>query len=375
MTLDWATPPECDLRGYRFMPLDVITLRDSDLMAEPDDVFKVNVIAWCVAWHQVPAGSLPNDDVKLARLMGFGNDLRGWKKVRSRGGLRGFVLNVDNRLYHKLVCEKAIEAWKFRKTASESGKAGADKRWKNKETKDSNPNGNPNGNAISGATANPNGVKMAIDSTVQDKTKRSEGGAAPKAAAYSGTSAGTPKADYSGIFAATIPIIAAFDEAIVRHHGAASARMAPHPQDKTTVKAWLEAGADPDTCIAVAAAVVQRMAGAGKRPLKAMSALNDDIADAVAAGRRGLNGHGRTGTTATTTTTPADGTAMKIRAYRFRLERLQRGDDSLWDQHIYGAIPAVNAPYRTCDVPAALLHEFGFPTPPDWKPDTPGAAA
>lgn len=105
-------PAEVDLRDFSFMPLDVLRLRDSDLASAPDaEVFRCSVLSWCVAWHQLPAASLPNDDTALARLLGFGRDLRGWKKVRAGGGLRGWVECSDGRIYHPVVAEKAAEAW------------------------------------------------------------------------------------------------------------------------------------------------------------------------------------------------------------------------------------------------------------------------
>lgn len=104
---------EVDLRDFAFMPLDVLRLRDSELAAVPDgEVFRCAVLSWCVSWHQVPAASLPDDDVQLCRLLGFGRDLRGWKRVRDAGGMRGWVLCEDGRLYHPVVAEKAREAWR-----------------------------------------------------------------------------------------------------------------------------------------------------------------------------------------------------------------------------------------------------------------------
>ena len=50
------------------MQLDVVRLRDSDLASIADaEVFRAAVLSWCVAWHQVPAASLPDDDVALSR--------------------------------------------------------------------------------------------------------------------------------------------------------------------------------------------------------------------------------------------------------------------------------------------------------------------
>lgn len=104
---------DVDLRDFQFMPLDVVRLRDSDLAATPDgEVFRAAVLAWCVAWHQIPAASLPDDDAVLARLLGYGRDIRGWKKLRDAGALRGFEKCSDGRLYHSVVAEKANEAWK-----------------------------------------------------------------------------------------------------------------------------------------------------------------------------------------------------------------------------------------------------------------------
>lgn len=101
-------PADVDLRDFGFMPLDVLRLRDSDLMAlSTGDEFKAAVALWCVAWHQVPAASLPDDDRLLARYSGAGP---AWRKLRD-GALRGFEKCEDGRLYHATIAEKALEAW------------------------------------------------------------------------------------------------------------------------------------------------------------------------------------------------------------------------------------------------------------------------
>jgi hypothetical protein len=110
------TPPDCDLRDFPFMPLDVVRLRDSDMAATPDaEVFRAGVLAWCAAWHQIPAGSIPDDDASIARLIGMGRDVKGWKKLRAAGALRGFILCADGRLYHEVVAEKALKSWEAKK--------------------------------------------------------------------------------------------------------------------------------------------------------------------------------------------------------------------------------------------------------------------
>lgn len=103
---------EVDLRDFPAMLLDVVRLRDSELVTHPDgEVFRCNVLSWCVSWHQVPAASLPDDEATLARLLGYGRDLRTFRKVRASGGLRGWVRCDDGRLYHPVVAEKATAAW------------------------------------------------------------------------------------------------------------------------------------------------------------------------------------------------------------------------------------------------------------------------
>lgn len=106
MIPDPLTPPDCDLRGLSFMPLDAVRMLDSDLFAlSTGDEFKAAVALWCKAWSQVPAASLPNDDRILAHLSGA----KQWKKVKAMA-LRGWVLCSDGRFYHPVIAEKAIEA-------------------------------------------------------------------------------------------------------------------------------------------------------------------------------------------------------------------------------------------------------------------------
>lgn len=105
------TPPECDLRGFQFMPLDVVRLRDSDLAAlESPEACWAAVLLWCASWHQLPAASLPDDDRVLSQLAGFGRVVKEWLRIRP-GALRGWIKCSDGRLYHPVVAEKAREAW------------------------------------------------------------------------------------------------------------------------------------------------------------------------------------------------------------------------------------------------------------------------
>jgi hypothetical protein len=105
------TPPDCDLQDFAFMPLHVARLRDSDLAAEEDpEACWYAVLLWAASWHQLPAGSLPDNDAVLARLCGLGRDVRTFKKHRT-GALRGFIVCNDGRLYHPVVAEQVLSAW------------------------------------------------------------------------------------------------------------------------------------------------------------------------------------------------------------------------------------------------------------------------
>lgn len=105
------TPPDCDLRGMPYMPLDIVRLFDSDLYAlSTGDEFKAALTLWGKAFLQRPGGSLPDDERILAHLSGAGTR---WKSVREMA-LRGWIKCSDGRLYHPTVAEKAKEAWDSR---------------------------------------------------------------------------------------------------------------------------------------------------------------------------------------------------------------------------------------------------------------------
>lgn len=152
------TPPDCDLRDFPFMPLDVVRLRDSDLSGTPDaEIFRAGVLSWCASWHQIPAASLPDDDAAIARLIGMGRDVKGWKKLREAGALRNWIKCSDGRLYHPVVAEKAIEAWQkkesyqsFRDSQSQKGKIGAAKRWSQKNNGTGHSHGHKPENSLKG---------------------------------------------------------------------------------------------------------------------------------------------------------------------------------------------------------------------------------
>lgn len=99
---------DCDLRGLPYMPLKVLNLRESDLVALSNgDEFKAAVMLWATAWNEVPAGSLMNNDRWLAGKAKV--DLTTWSAIKAMA-LHGWVACSDGRLYHPVIIELAREA-------------------------------------------------------------------------------------------------------------------------------------------------------------------------------------------------------------------------------------------------------------------------
>jgi hypothetical protein len=127
-----ASPPplirsEVDLRDFRFMPLDVVQLQNSETWAMADGwAAKALLNLWTKAWHQVPAGSLPDND-DLHRTWA---NVPNWESVRDVA-LRGFIKCSDGRLYHRVICQKALDGWNERKRYQRAAKT----RWKKEKAK------------------------------------------------------------------------------------------------------------------------------------------------------------------------------------------------------------------------------------------------
>lgn len=116
------TPAGCDLRGMPYMPMDISVL-SSDLFAlSSGDEFKAALALWMNAWQEVPAASLTDDDRILARTAGYGRDVAGFRKVKAMA-VRGFIKCSDGRLYHPVVAEKAIAAWRQREAQRKRARA------------------------------------------------------------------------------------------------------------------------------------------------------------------------------------------------------------------------------------------------------------
>lgn len=101
------TPRDCDLRDFPFMQIEIKRLLTSETwMLGTGTERSASIALWLESWHQVPAGSLPNKDAILAHLSQHGME---WASIKDNV-LKGWVECSDGRLYHPVVCEKALEA-------------------------------------------------------------------------------------------------------------------------------------------------------------------------------------------------------------------------------------------------------------------------
>ncbi len=122
-------PAEVDLRDFPFTPMYRARLFGSAFHARASDAeWRAGVTLWLKSQDQVPAGSLPGDDVELCRLAELGRDSRTWNKIRARA-LHGWTACSDGRLYHAVTAEVVLEAWIEKLLQRKSSGAGNAKRW------------------------------------------------------------------------------------------------------------------------------------------------------------------------------------------------------------------------------------------------------
>jgi hypothetical protein len=108
------TPPDCDLRNFPGMMVDVHRLMSSTFNATASRTplaWMVGHKLWYRAWHQVPAASLPDDEGELCYLSELGFDAKSFRKIRDLA-MRGWVKCRDGRLYHPVMAEVALSAWR-----------------------------------------------------------------------------------------------------------------------------------------------------------------------------------------------------------------------------------------------------------------------
>ena len=118
-------PAEVDLRDFPGMWLDTDrVLKSETWRLGTSDEKSAAITLWMESWHEVPAGSLPENERLLAKL----SQAEKWKTSRTHA-LRGWVRCSDGRLYHRVLSEKALEAWIEKLSSAISGAEGNAKRW------------------------------------------------------------------------------------------------------------------------------------------------------------------------------------------------------------------------------------------------------
>jgi hypothetical protein len=118
------TPPDCDLRDFPKMMIDIGRLFSSSFNSTASRrplAWMVGHKLWYRSWHQVPAASLPDDEAELCHLAELGLDLKTFRSIRDLS-MRGWVRSNDGRLYHAVIAEAALEAW-LRKLAQRNASA------------------------------------------------------------------------------------------------------------------------------------------------------------------------------------------------------------------------------------------------------------
>lgn len=169
-------PADVDMRDFQFTPIFRTRLFASSFHSRSTDAeWRAGVTLWLKAWDQVPAGSLPDDDIDLCRLAELGRDQQTWQAIKA-GAMRGWRRCSDGRLYHDVVAEGVLEADSKRKVAKKKGLAGAQARWTNARASQVDGSSSSAGNAPTSAPAtNEDAPAIPQAMPADGKRSRSEG--------------------------------------------------------------------------------------------------------------------------------------------------------------------------------------------------------
>ncbi|MHB8564992.1 MAG: DUF1376 domain-containing protein, partial [Acidiferrobacteraceae bacterium] len=128
----WPEPlvsVEVDLRSLPYMPVFFEKLLKSDTWiraAQIPYLGHVLMNLWGSSWTQIPAGSLPNDDIVLAMLAM--RTLPQWRKIKD-AALAGWILCADERWYHPVIAKIALDSWRKMETSRARSRLGNETRW------------------------------------------------------------------------------------------------------------------------------------------------------------------------------------------------------------------------------------------------------
>ena len=304
---DPLVPPEVDLRDFPFTPLYRARLFGSSFHARTSDAeWRAGVTLWLKSWDQVPAGTLPDDDIDLCRLSELGRNLKTWRKVKD-GALHGWVKTSDGRLHHGVVAEGVLAAWGRRSKASVKGKAGASKRWGtgNARAIDDQMPAPSNLDSTGIAQAMPGDSKGQGQGRDREETARHlppsmlpRDGPGPipehlRRASSKPRDAAKPAQSAAPLVSQqATEIIAAFDRAC-KAAWPDNHRAFPAATDAVIAMRWAEAGVDASLVEAAASAVFKRRAAKGGTCPSGLGYLDGAIAEVLTARHgKGSSGNG-----------------------------------------------------------------------------------
>lgn len=78
---DPPIPAHVDLRSYPDMMLNIAELTTVWVHRYGVAKFRALVLLAAISWHQIPAGSLPNDPHQLAKLLQFSGNFREFLRI------------------------------------------------------------------------------------------------------------------------------------------------------------------------------------------------------------------------------------------------------------------------------------------------------
>lgn len=106
MDIKPLTPIDADLRTYTWLKLDFMALFASPFYAKSKgqgEAFRAGVTLWGMSLWQLPAGSLPDDDMSLAGWAGV--NAKQWAKIKAIV-MGDWLLCSDGRFYHPMIAKQ-----------------------------------------------------------------------------------------------------------------------------------------------------------------------------------------------------------------------------------------------------------------------------
>ncbi|MCW2242207.1 YdaU family protein [Azospirillum canadense] len=291
-------PADVDLKDFPFTPMFRARLFGSSFHARASDAeWRAGVTLWLKSWDQVPAGTLPSDDVELCRLAELGRDMKTWIKIKALA-LHGWFLCSDGRLHHKVVADGVMEAWNRK----------IEQRWRSECARIKKGNQRHKTNhpipTLDEYIATKGYLKRHAPGpspVPEDDEELSPGTSGdcpedvPEETASKGQGQGQREKSNNSHFVPVVgaasaanntepdDLIAEFDAAIVAMWGKAAKRRKPHATDHATAQEWAEGGITATFAGQVLRERFGKMRDRGARPPFSLSGFSDEMIRATAA--------------------------------------------------------------------------------------------